>query len=46
MYDANIAAGRSVAKNWCPTSNTCRPLARDHAAPEHTLLLTKALQPW
>src|ERR687898_2796251 len=27
-------------------SNTCRLLARDHAAPEPTLLLTKALQPW
>src|SRR5262249_27406949 len=28
-----------------PASNTCRPLARDHAAPESTLALSKAIQP-
>src|SRR2546425_10671741 len=28
-----------------PASNTCRLLARDHAAPETTLALTKAAQP-
>src|SRR5439155_19598917 len=28
-----------------PPSNTCRLLARDHAAPETTLALTKAAQP-
>src|SRR6266446_7552578 len=28
-----------------PPSNTCRPLARDHAAPEPTLALSKAIQP-
>src|ERR1700730_14208168 len=28
-----------------PTGNTCRLLARDHAAPESTLALSKAVQP-
>src|SRR5262247_260343 len=29
-----------------PSGNACRPLARDHAAPESTLLLTKVYGPW
>src|SRR4029453_11908797 len=29
-----------------PSSNTCRLLARDHAAPGPTLLLTKVYRPW
>src|SRR3989442_10526950 len=33
----SLYAGRSA-----PPSNTCRLLARDHAAPESTLVLTKA----
>src|SRR2546421_6559391 len=34
-------------KSWrsAPSSNTCRLLARDHAAPESTLALSKAHQP-
>src|SRR5207248_9825100 len=33
------------ANNSAPSSNTCRLLARDHAAPESTLALSKANQP-
>jgi predicted AlkP superfamily pyrophosphatase or phosphodiesterase len=29
-----------------PSSDTCRPLPRDHAAPESTLALPKAGKPW
>src|SRR5688572_13934230 len=29
-----------------PPGNTCRLLARDHTAPEPTLLLTKVFRPW
>src|SRR5439155_6669485 len=38
------AAGR-VRRSCAPSGNTCRPLARDHTAPEPTLALSKAIQP-
>src|SRR5439155_296442 len=38
------AAGR-VRRSCAPSSNTCRPLARDHTAPEPALALSKAIQP-
>src|SRR5215207_5450995 len=36
----------SLTLAGAPPSNTCRLLARDHAAPEPTLLLTKVVRPW
>src|SRR5829696_10145833 len=39
---ASISGNSGIS---APPGNTCRLLARDHAAPEPTLLLTKAAQP-
>src|SRR5213592_4011980 len=36
---------KPVSSGGAPPSNTCRLLARDHAAPESTLALSKAHQP-
>src|SRR4029450_13615654 len=40
------ARARGRQKLSAPPSNTCRLLARDHAAPGPTLLLTKVFKPW
>src|SRR5438034_11655998 len=38
-------SAKPVSSSGAPPSNTCRLLARDHAAPESTLALSKAHQP-
>ena len=36
----------ATSSSDAPPSDTCRLLARDHAAPEPTLRLTKVFRPW